>query len=330
MIAALRGLGLSVAETNPDYRSVSWLQFTMPLIDLSQALVMRRATTRACRELRPRALIYATSVAAILEPQSRLRKGAICYDALIRENRLGWRGLIQRLLEVRSLRSSRMLMPLALTGVPGREDLVEYPLLMPIAPSGPPADGHGTDVVCYAGDPGKKGLDTMIDAWALLEAEGRLLWVAGIDEEVAKRFLARRGVSVPGSVRWLGSVPPTEFRAIVRGAAAYLAASRYEDYGIAQLEALADGTPLVTTPSRGPFEALGILRELAPELVAEANTAQALSTSLQNVLDWDGDTRSRFRSSIATRMVDYSLEAMRRRLGEILPVLLSESRGHPS
>ncbi len=324
MMAALKDLGVSAEETSPDYRWIGWLQFTTPLIDLSRALLMRRATTRACREVCPRALIYATSPAAILERRSRLRKGAICYDALTRENRLGWRGLIQRVLEVRSLRASRMLMPLAITDIPGRDDLVEHPLPMPVAPSGPPVNEPGTYVVCYAGDPVRKGLDTMIVAWALLGAKDRCLLVAGIDEHAAKRFLARRGVKVPDSVRWLGSVPPVEFRAMVRGAAAYLAASRYEGYGIAQLEALADGTPLVTTPSRGPFEALGVIRELAPDLVADTDSAEALSVSLQSALDWDNDKRVLFRSATAARMAEYSPEAMRRRFREILPELLSD------
>ena len=54
----------------------------------------------------------------------------------------------------------------------------------------------------------------------------------------------------------------------------FLAAPRREDYGIAQLEALADGCVLVTTPSPGPYAALPLARELDPRLVG-ADLARA-------------------------------------------------------
>ena len=38
--------------------------------------------------------------------------------------------------------------------------------------------------------------------------------------------------------------------------------ARWEDFGQAPLEALADGALLATVPSGGPFEALGLAREL--------------------------------------------------------------------
>jgi hypothetical protein len=49
----------------------------------------------------------------------------------------------------------------------------------------------------------------------------------------------------------------------------FVTAPRREDYGIAQLEALADGCVLVTTPSPGPYAALPLARELDPRLVAD-------------------------------------------------------------
>ena len=50
----------------------------------------------------------------------------------------------------------------------------------------------------------------------------------------------------------------------------FLAAPRREDYGIAQLEALADGCVLVTTPAPGPYAALPLARALDPRLVGRA------------------------------------------------------------
>ena len=56
-----------------------------------------------------------------------------------------------------------------------------------------------------------------------------------------------------------------------------MSASRYEDYGLAQLEALAAGLVLVTVPASGPYQALGLARELEPRLVARDDSPQALA-----------------------------------------------------
>jgi hypothetical protein len=58
-----------------------------------------------------------------------------------------------------------------------------------------------------------------------------------------------------------------EYRALLRRSRVFLTAPRREDYGIAQLEALADGCLLVTTPAPGPYAALPVARELDPRLV---------------------------------------------------------------
>jgi hypothetical protein len=59
------------------------------------------------------------------------------------------------------------------------------------------------------------------------------------------------------------------YRARVRRGRVLVGAARREDYGIAQLEALADGCLLVTTPAPGPYAALPIARTLDARLVSE-------------------------------------------------------------
>ena len=59
----------------------------------------------------------------------------------------------------------------------------------------------------------------------------------------------------------------------------FVAAPRREDFGIAQLEALADGAMLVTTPAPGSYVALELARTLDPRLVAE-DLAPALRAAL--------------------------------------------------
>jgi glycosyltransferase involved in cell wall biosynthesis len=328
--AALRDLGVSVEMTNPDYRWTRRLHFTLPLTDLSEAVAIRMATAKACRRMRPRVLIYATSTAAILEPRSRLCRAGIRYDALARENRPGWRGFLQRPLERRALGTAKLLMPWA-TGVPGRADLVEHPLPPPISGISAGPNTRDRDVLCYAGNPEKKGLDTMVAAWALLDPAGSHLLVAGVERERGEGFLRARGIPCPDSVTWLGSLPERVFGERVGAAAAYLAASRFEDFGIAQLQALAAGTPLVTTPSAGPFEALLLAREISPDLVAEDGTATALAAALGRAHSWDDARRADFSAAAAAHMTTSSPEAMRQRLAEILDLLLGRrpGGGHP-
>ena len=64
-------------------------------------------------------------------------------------------------------------------------------------------------------------------------------------------------------------VPDEEYRALLRRARVFVCAPRREDYGIAQLEALADGCMLVTTSAPGPYAALPIARALDERLVGD-------------------------------------------------------------
>ena len=87
-----------------------------------------------------------------------------------------------------------------------------------------------------------------------------------------------RGTDRDG-VRFAGSLPRDEYRALLRRARVFVTAPRREDHGIAQLEALADGCALVTTPSPGPYAALPIARSLDPRLVTD-DLAPALRAAL--------------------------------------------------
>jgi glycosyltransferase involved in cell wall biosynthesis len=141
-------------------------------------------------------------------------------------------------------------------------------------PAGPGRAGSGpardVDVVAYAADPVKRRLDFILETWRRARRGDETLVVTGID----------RASDVPG-VRFTGRLRPDEFRALLRRARVFVAASRREDFGIAQLEALADGAMLVTTPAPGAYPALALARELDPRLVAE-DLAPALRAALDD------------------------------------------------
>jgi Glycosyl transferases group 1 len=151
-------------------------------------------------------------------------------------------------------------------------------LPLPVDPSGPPAPARDIAAITYAGNPLKKGLDCVLAAWRSLHAGagGELVVAgAGADElRAAGIDLARE----PG-VHDAGRLSRTEYRGLLRRARVFVTAPRREDYGQAQLEALADGCLLVTTPAPGPYVALPIARRLDARLVDE-NLAAALAAAL--------------------------------------------------
>ncbi|HEY8638095.1 MAG TPA: glycosyltransferase, partial [Solirubrobacteraceae bacterium] len=188
-------------------------------------------------------------------------------------------------MERKRLREARLLIPadaatLAETPRP-RADAVVVPI--PVEPSGPTTAARDITAVTYAADPQKKGLGVVLDAWERAAGEGDTLVVAGLDEQRAAAYCevtdatpgARRGV------RFAGNLDPAEFRALLRRARIFVTAPRREDYGMAQLEALADGCVLVTTPAPGPYAALPIARELDLRLVTD-DLARALRIALDD------------------------------------------------
>jgi glycosyltransferase involved in cell wall biosynthesis len=253
---------------------------TLMLTDLAWARAARTAASRALARLDgapPRAIVYSSTTAALMWP----RPGVIRFDSPSAANRPGRHGLWQRPLERLRLRQAPLLLPWsegALGELPAGARAGDRALVLPVAvePSGPPEPARDIAAVTYAANPAKKGLDRVLAAWRRMRAErpsagGEELLVAGASAEE----LQRAGVSLEGAdgVRILGALPAPEYRSLLRRAQVFVCAPRREDYGIAQLEALADGCMLVTTPAPGPYAALPIARALDRRLVGENLTA---------------------------------------------------------
>src|SRR5262249_25630615 len=110
--------------------------------------------------------------------------------------------------------------------------------------------------ITYGANPEKKGLDRVLAAWRRDRRGDETLLVAGL-----------AGSNETG-IKYVGMLSRAEYRALLRRARVFITAPRREDYGIAQLEALADGCMLVTTPSPGPYAALPLAQTLDPRLVS--------------------------------------------------------------
>ncbi|MCW3018145.1 MAG: glycosyltransferase family 4 protein [Solirubrobacterales bacterium] len=302
---------------------------TLMLTDLAWALAARAAASRALGELRstPRAIVYSSTTAALLWR----RPGAIRFDAPSAGNRPGRHGLWQRPLERRRLRQAPLLLPWsegATREAPAEARMGDRMLVMPapVEPSGPTLPAHERDItaITYAANPYKKGLDRVLGAWGAVCGElspeaPRELIVAGVSE----RELRDAGIELEGrsQVRVVGALPGAEYRALLRRARVFVCAPRREDYGIAQLEALADGCLLVSTPAPGPYAALPMARALDRRLVSDDLESALLDALLR-------DPPRGYAQRALHLLAPFTRDAVDRLVaGEMLPRLLDGEPG---
>jgi glycosyltransferase involved in cell wall biosynthesis len=278
---------------------------TFALTDYVEARAARKAVFAALAEGPVGAIVYCSMTAALLGP----RPGAIWLDSVAAENRPGRHGVWQRVVERRRLERAPLVLamsPRALQAAPWfRGPVVVVPV--PVETSGSPDGARGVrdiDVVAYGGNPAKKRLDFVLDAWSRARRSGERLVVAGID-----------GVKARPGVEIAGRMAPEEYRMLLRRARVFVAAPTREDYGIAPLEALADGCMLVTTPAPGGYPALDLARSLDPRLVSED-----LVPALRAALD---DPVSGYAERAGGLLAPFSRGAVDRVIaGDVLPRLL--------
>lgn len=297
---------------------------TLMVTDFAWALSARRTAVEALAREDASAVIYSTTTAALFWP----RVGAIRFDALAAANRPGRHGLWQRPLERRRLSEASLLLPQSEGALSERDgavratrELERGELLVVPAPVEPSfSNAEATDrrdiaAITYAANPDKKGLDLLLAAWGRVRRPGEELCVAGVSE---RELRARNYDALPREgVRVVGALPAQEYRALLRRARVYVCAARREDYGVAQLEALADGCMLVSVPSPGPYAALPLARELDARLVGED-----LGGALRAALD---DPSPRYAERALAAIAPFRREAVDAVVARaLLPRLLGE------
>src|SRR3984957_10967265 len=129
-----------------------------------------------------------------------------------------------------------------------------------------------TPFILYAGTiRPQKNVPRLIEAFAVLRGElenhsdFRELRLVIIGDDLSKNPGVRRAVvssRVENFVRFLGFVPTDTLRVFYRAAAAFAFPSLYEGFGLAPLEAMACGTPVVASNLPSLVEAVGDAAEL--------------------------------------------------------------------
>jgi hypothetical protein len=278
---------------------------TFALTDLVEANAARRACLRGLEDHHPRAIVYCSITAALLWP----RPGAIWLDSIAAENRPGRHGLWQRRVELRRLAQAPLVLAMSDRALAGADHAAADVVLVPVPIEASARHPGARDItaITYAGNPEKKRLQYVLDSWGRARRPDETLVVAGIEP-----------FDAPEAVRVAGRLAPDQYRALLGRARAFVAAPTREDYGIAPLEALADGCLLVTTPAPGPYPALHLARTLDPRLV-DNDLVAAVRTALDDPLPGYAQRATELLAPFTRSAVDRTVAR------HVLPRLLARS-----
>jgi glycosyltransferase involved in cell wall biosynthesis len=320
----LRRAGATVAPVSVRIGASGGLRRAYPVTDLVEAVAARRALSAALARHSPRAVVISTTTASMLA-DTRGLPYAVRLDAPARLNRPGPQNAGLHALERRALRRARLVLPWSrAAGAALPEEAAPVVVVpAPVTSSGEGLWKRERTAVAYTPDVKAKGLDVVCAAWGAAGIPDARLEVFGVEREPALAHLRRTGTSIPEDARFHGKTPPEQFRAALRRGLVYVGGARWEDYGQAPLEALADGVLLATVPSGGPFEALALARELAPELVAEAVAPDALAAALRAAFELPEQRVATYRERAAGLLARFRPEAVEHTVAtEVVPVLL--------
>jgi len=155
----------------------------------------------------------------------------------------------------------------------------------------------------------RKGLDTLVDAYAMLAGEGahdlvivgkRGWYSEGLFRQVTQLGLERR-------VHFTDYVPDEDVPGLLNLAEVFVFPSRYEGFGLPPLEAMACGTPVISSNAASLPEAVGEAGLLVPP-----DDAAALAGALHQILA-DGVLRDRLRDAGLRQAARFTWEATARR-----------------
>jgi glycosyltransferase involved in cell wall biosynthesis len=149
-----------------------------------------------------------------------------------------------------------------------------------------------------------KNLERLIEAFHLVRGEGfEQLKLLIIGDQISKFPRLRRAVDV----RFLGFVGDDTLAALYRLATVFVFPSLYEGFGLPPLEAMASGTPVVTSDVSSLPEVVG-----DAAVLVDPYSAKSIADGIQRVLV-DPDLRETLRRRGLERARAFSWEASVRR-----------------
>ena len=326
LLGQIERAGASATAVSVRIGATDRLRRGYPVNDLVEMYAARRTVRTAVERHEPRGLIVSSTTAAMLLPSLPVPY-AVRFDAPARLNRPGRRNAVLHALERRAMRRARLTVPLSVAGADALPEGAARPVIVspPIDPSGPGDASRERErlAVAYVSDPKAKGLDVAVAGWAAAAVEGARLEVYGLDPDWARSHLRRTGVAEPDSVELRGTVRAAEFRERLRHARVFVHGARWEDWGQAPLEALADGALLATVPAGGPYEALRVASGLEGGLVAARVDPAELANAIRAAFELREEQARAYRERAAELLRPYRSEAVQETVAnELLPALL--------
>ena len=245
----------------------------------------------------------------VLERPNLLGASAIHFTTSTERDRAAWHNL-----------------PLA-----GKAHVVPPPYLHSTKPESA-SPGVARDTVLFVGRLHPiKNLEALIDSWPSVVARhpGIKLIMAGAGEPAYERALRERaiGVGASASVSFAGFLSTPEVDIALSRAAVFVLPSHHENFGMAALEAIAAGVPVVFSPD---VQLSDFVSEKELGVVAEASPAR-LADAIAGVLS-NQELRDRVASS-GNRIVSecYSVETIGAKLRTMYLAVLEHPRaGNPS
>jgi glycosyltransferase involved in cell wall biosynthesis len=165
-----------------------------------------------------------------------------------------------------------------------------------------------------------KNLERLIEAFQLVRAQGRPeLELLIIGDEISKMQSLRRAVhkyQLHRYVRFLGFVPDKTLAVLYRLASVFVFPSLYEGFGLPPLEAMASGTPVVTSNVSSLPEVVGdaavLVDPYSAEAIADGILSVLRSTHLRD------DLRERGFARVKAYSWRRSVQRVREVYGEVL------------
>ncbi|MBS1819824.1 MAG: glycosyltransferase family 4 protein [Acidobacteria bacterium] len=172
------------------------------------------------------------------------------------------------------------------------------------------------EFILYAGNvKPHKNLERLIDAFQIVRSRGLdHLKLIMIGDDISKYASLRRAVhryQLHNYVRFLGYLPEQTLAVLYRLAGVFVFPSLYEGFGLPPLEAMASGTPVVTSNVSSLPEVAGDAAELV-----DPYTPESIADGIYRVLT-DVDLRRSLRRKGLARAHQFSWGASVRRVREI-------------
>lgn len=159
-----------------------------------------------------------------------------------------------------------------------------------------------------------KNVERMIDAYAASRARSEVkLVLSGKPDETVTGLVARLGIA--DRVVFAGHIPDAELPAWYRGAVALLFPSYFEGFGLPPVEAMAGGTPVLTTTATSLPEAVG-----DAALTADPFSVESLQDGIDQ-LTFDTALRTRLQVAGPIQARRHSWDSVATKVGAVLDEL---------